>query len=61
VFRDSVTGDLPFLIEGVWPEGATAFIGAEPKAGKTWLALAIAVSLRKDVISIPRRLRQAAP
>jgi hypothetical protein len=44
VFRDSATGDLPFLIDGVWPEGATAFIGAEPKAGKTWLALAIAVS-----------------
>jgi AAA domain len=45
VFRDSATGDMPYLIEGVWPEGAVAFIGAEPKAGKTWLAVAVAVSL----------------
>lgn len=44
VFRDTTTEAMPYLIDGLWPVGATAFVGAEPKAGKTWIAAAVAVS-----------------
>lgn len=44
-FEQSAGEDVPTLIRGLWPEGALGFIGAAPKAGKTWLALDIAVSV----------------
>jgi hypothetical protein len=42
-FRANAEAELPYLIDEIWPEGATAFIGAEPKAGKTWVAVHIAL------------------
>ncbi len=36
---------VPVLVEGLWPEDALGFIAAPPKKGKTWIALALAVSV----------------
>jgi AAA domain len=36
---------VPMLIERVWPEGAMGFIGAAPKAGKTWIAILKALAV----------------
>jgi hypothetical protein len=44
-FRDASAIEAPYLIEGLWPEGAVVFIAADPKAGKTWVALSIAISI----------------
>lgn len=34
-----------WLVEGLWPEKAVGFIGGSPKAGKSWLALDLAIAL----------------
>jgi hypothetical protein len=36
---------VPCLVEGLWPRGALGFVSAPPKAGKTWLGLALALSV----------------
>ncbi len=36
---------VPVLVEGLWPENALGFIAAPPKKGKTWVALALAISV----------------
>jgi AAA domain len=38
-FRDRAGLITPMLIEHIWPEGTMGFVGAAPKAGKTWLAI----------------------
>ena len=55
-----VRGDSPaWLVEGLWGDQAVGFIGSYPKAGKTWLAieLAVAVASGKPCLgrfSVPR-------
>ena len=34
-----------WLVEGLWAEGAVGCIGGHPKAGKTWLALELALAV----------------
>lgn len=34
-----------WLVEGLWADQAVGFIGGHPKAGKTWLALELAVAV----------------
>jgi hypothetical protein len=36
---------VPCLVEGLWPRAALGFVSAPPKAGKTWLGLALALSV----------------
>lgn len=36
---------IPTLVDGLWPENALGFIAAPPKKGKTWVALALAISV----------------
>lgn len=36
---------VPTLVEGLWPEDALGFIAAPPKKGKTWIALALGISI----------------
>lgn len=38
-------GPAGWLLEGLWPEDAYGLLGAEQKAGKTWAALDLAVSV----------------
>ena len=42
-FRDRSAADVPMLVSGLMPEGALGFLAAPPKAGKTWLALNLAL------------------
>jgi len=35
----------PWLIQGLWAEGAVGCIGGTPKSGKTWMALEMAVAV----------------
>ncbi len=35
----------PWLVQSLWGAGAVGLIGGQPKAGKTWLALDLAVSV----------------
>lgn len=44
-FRDTSDEDPRWLIRGLLPEGALAFIAAPPKKGKTWVALAFGLSI----------------
>lgn len=44
-FRDRSEPEVPELIRGVWPAGTLGFISASPKAGKTWVALAMSLSI----------------
>lgn len=37
--------DHPWLVDGLWADQAVGFIGGHPKAGKTWLALELAVAV----------------
>lgn len=36
---------VPALVEGLWQEDALGFIAAPPKKGKTWIALALGISI----------------
>lgn len=36
---------IPTLVDGLWPEQALGFIAAPPKKGKTWIALALGISV----------------
>lgn len=44
-FRATAGEEVPFLVDGLWPEGALGFIASPPKAGKTWIGIALALSL----------------
>jgi hypothetical protein len=44
-FAGKATERIPCIIEGLWPEGSLAFIASPPKKGKTWLGLALALSV----------------
>lgn len=44
-FEQAAGEDVPCIIKGLWPESALGFIGAAPKAGKTWLGLDIAIAV----------------
>ena len=37
--------EVPWLIEGLWPEQGVGFLGGHPKSCKSWLALDIALSV----------------
>lgn len=43
--RVDAMGPRRFLVRGLWPHGAYGIHGAEPKAGKTWNALDLAVAV----------------
>ena len=50
----------PWLIEGLWAEGAVGCIGGTPKSGKTWLALEMALAVASGRpcmgrFTVPRR------
>jgi AAA domain len=38
-------GTVAWLIRGLWPADAYGVLGADPKVGKTWLALDLAVAV----------------
>ena len=44
-FSERAGERIPCLVSGLWPRGALGFISAPPKAGKTWLGLAFALSV----------------
>ena len=44
-FEQAAGERIPALVEGIWPEGALGFIASPPKKGKTWLAIALALSI----------------
>jgi hypothetical protein len=44
-FRDHTDEEIDYLVEGLIAKGSLVFLASEPKAGKTWLALALAVSI----------------
>lgn len=44
-FAAKATEEVPCIVQGLWPEGAIGFIASPPKKGKTWLALALALSV----------------
>lgn len=44
-FRDASAAPQRYLVDELWPEEALGFISAPPKAGKTWLALALAIAV----------------
>jgi hypothetical protein len=44
-FSSRATEHVPVLVAGLWAEGAFGFIGAPPKAGKTWVALDLAIAV----------------
>jgi hypothetical protein len=45
VFRDTSPDEHRWLIEGLLPAGALAFVAGPPKKGKTWLGIALALAL----------------
>lgn len=44
-FRDSTPEQTAWLIEGILAVGASGFLAAPPKHGKTWIAVALALSV----------------
>lgn len=44
-FEQTAGEHVPALVEGLWPEGALGFIASPPKKGKTWLAMALGLSI----------------
>lgn len=44
-FEQAAGERIPALVEGLWPEGALGFIASPPKKGKTWLAIALGLSV----------------
>ena len=45
LFEQTANNEIPQIITGLWPEAAFGFISGPPKKGKTWVALAAAVSI----------------
>ena len=45
MFRDETPDDLPFLVQGIWLDGSLGFLSGPPKAGKTWIAMAMAIAI----------------
>jgi AAA domain-containing protein len=46
-----------WLIDGLFPERGIVFVGGHPKAGKTWLSLALAISIATGNDFLGRRVR----
>lgn len=44
-FRDRSPADISYLVQGLVPEGSLVFLAGAPKAGKTWIGLALALSV----------------
>jgi hypothetical protein len=44
-FRESASGDVPCIVEGVWPEDAFGWVAGPPKARKTWLAIELGIAV----------------
>lgn len=44
-FRDSSEQGIDYLVDGLIPRGALTFLAAAPKAGKTWVALELAIAV----------------
>ncbi len=43
-FRDHTDEEISYLVDGLIPNGSLVFLASEPKAGKTWLSLSLAVA-----------------
>src|SRR6266699_3516369 len=50
-----------WLVEGLWPQRAVGFIGGQPKAGKSWLALDLAISVATGTQFLGRKVTLAGP
>lgn len=44
-FRDTASGAVPMLVADLLPASSLAFLSSPPKSGKTWLSLALAISI----------------
>jgi hypothetical protein len=44
-FESKAHDRIPTVVDGLWPEAAFGFLAAPPKKGKTWVAIALAVSV----------------
>jgi hypothetical protein len=55
-FRDTAAPEHVWLIDGLLPAGALAFVAGPPKRGKTWLGIAVAIA-----IALGRPLADAYP
>ncbi len=44
-FRENADVQFDFLVEDLWPVQSLGFIASEPKKGKTWLGLSLALSV----------------
>lgn len=62
-FRDNTPPEMPYVVDGLIPEGSLGFFAASPKAGKTWLSIALAIHvstgrayLGKFPVSRPRHV-----
>src|SRR5215467_11814348 len=47
-------GEQPWLVEGLWMREAVGIIGGEPKCGKSFLALDLAVAVAADTPCLRR-------
>ncbi len=45
MFRENADVQFDFLVEDLWPVQSLGFIASEPKKGKTWLGLSLALSV----------------
>src|SRR5262249_4858307 len=50
-----------WLVEGLWPQRAVGFIGGPPKAGKSWLALDLAISVATGAPFLGRKVLTTGP
>ena len=50
-------GPTRFMIRPIWTAGAFGFVGAEPKAWKTWITLSIAISVASGAVEVPSESR----
>ena len=44
-FRDQSPEEITYLVQGLVPEGSLVFLAGAPKAGKTWIGIALAISV----------------
>jgi len=54
LLADHIEAGHPWLIEGLWSEEAVGIVGGEPKLGKSWLALDMAVSVAAGIPCLRR-------
>jgi hypothetical protein len=50
-----------WLVEALWPQQAVGFIGGPPKAGKSWLALDLAISVATGAPFLGRKVLKTGP